>query len=360
MRTISKVHSQSQRQAMRMEGELRARRSMIRLAAAVSILRTALTQLLPIAGSAGWWVIPACLMPGLAVYALLAWVMRRTNTVVLSDALRALMGRAGGMVLSVVLAALVLIEGTASMTALITFFTEGIGTEGTQITLSLLTAGVLLCCLNREGLPRGVYLLRWVMLPALAVMAGNALLQARLDHAFPLLGEGSDTLWTVLRSGASLGWPLTLLLTAEPVKPGKRLREALPVLALCAAVTAAICLSLPHELLTSRHDLSGSLLEWTIHLAPAVRTLGQCLLMLVLFLSVGAASHLVTDAAAAPLGRAPGWLPYAVVILLALSQCLEVRMLWQALCVAQAWLLLPLAVIALTAAGWCLLRRRKA
>ena len=43
------------------------------------------------------------------------------------------------------------------------------------------------------------------------------------------------------------------------------------------------------------------------------------LLMLVLFLSVGAASHLVTDAAAAPLGRAPGWLPDAVVLLLALS-----------------------------------------
>lgn len=360
MRTISKVHSAAQRREMRLEGERRARRSMIRLVAVSSILRTALTQLLPLAGSAGWWVIPACLLPGLAVYALLNWAMKRTNMVVLADCLRALMGRAGGVIVSAVLAVLLLVDGAASMTALITFFTEGIGTEGTQITLSLLTAGVLLCCLNREGLPRGIYLLRWVMLPAAAIMAADGLLKARLDHIFPLLGEGSDTLWTVLRAGASLGWPLTLLLTAEPVKEGRRLRDALPVVALCVAVAAVICLSLPHEQLTSRHDLSGSLLEITLHLQPAVRTLGQCLVMLVLFLSVGASSHLVTDAVAAPLGRAPRWLPYGVLILLALSQCLEVRALWRWLCVAQMWLLVPLAVIAVAAAGLALIRRRKA
>lgn len=360
MRTISKVHSIPEQREMRLQGERRARRSMIRLVAAVSILRTALTQLLPLAGSAGWWVTPACLLPGLAVYALLARAMKRTNTAVLADCLRALMGRSGGVIVSAVLAILLLVDGAASMTALITFFTEGIGTEGTQMTLSLLTAGVLLCCLNREGLPRGIYLLRWVTLPAAAVMAADALMKARLDHFFPLLGEGRDTLWTVLRAGTSLGWPLALLLTAEPVKECSRLRDALPVVALCAAVTAAICLSLPHEQLTGRHDLSGSLLEITLHLQPAVRMLGQCLVMLVLFLSVGAASHLVTDAVAAPLGRAPRWLPYGVVILLALSQCLEVRMLWQGLCVAQMWLLVPLAALAVAAFGLSLIRRKKA
>jgi len=359
MRTISKVHSAAQRREMRLEGERRARRSMIRLVAAVSILRTALTQLLPLAGSAGWWVIPACMLPGLAVYALLAWAVKRTNTVVLADCFRAVMGRAGGVIVSAMLAILLLVDGTASMTTLITFFTEGIGTEGTQITLSLLTAGVLLCCLNREGLPRGIYLLRWVMLPAAAIMAADALLKARLDHLFPLLGEGRDTLWTVLRGGASLGWPLTLLLTAEPIKPGKRWRDALPVAALCAAVTAVICLSLPHEQLTRYHDLSGSLLEFTLHLQPAVRTLGQCLLMLVLFLAVGASSHLVTDAVAAPMGRAPRWLPYGIVVLLALSQCLEVRLLWRWLCMAQMWLLVPLAALTATAAGLCLIGRKK-
>jgi len=87
MRTISKVHTPSQRQAMRLQGERRARQSMIRLVAAVSILRTALTDLLPLAGSAGWWVVPVCLLPGLTVYGLLALTMKRTGTAVLADCL---------------------------------------------------------------------------------------------------------------------------------------------------------------------------------------------------------------------------------------------------------------------------------
>jgi len=359
MRTISKVHTPSQRQAMRLQGERRARQSMIRLVAAVSILRTALTDLLPLAGSAGWWVVPVCLLPGLTVYGLLALTMKRTGTAVLADCLRALMGRAGGLVLSGILAAILLVDGASSMTALITFFTEGIGTQGTQMTLALLTSGVLLFCLNREGLPRGIYLLRWVILPAAALMAADLLMEASVDHAFPVLGDGGDALWRSLRCGLSLGWPLSLLLTMEPVHEGKRLRAVLPVIGFCAVITASACLSMPHEQLTRSHDLSGRLLEITLHLQPAVQTLGQCLLMLVLFLSVGAASHLVTDALAAPMGRAPGWLPYVIVAALTLTQGLDIRALWRGLSVAQTWLLLPLAVIALVAAGLSFIRRKK-
>ena len=83
-----------------------------------------------------------------------------------------------------------LLDGIASLTALITFFTEGIGARGSQFTLTLLTASVMLIALNRDGLPRGIYLLRHVLLVAAAIIAINALLDAHPDGIVPLLGEG--------------------------------------------------------------------------------------------------------------------------------------------------------------------------
>jgi len=332
---------------MRLEGERRARLSLIRLVAVVSILRTALTQVLPLAGSASWWLLPVCLLPGLAIYFLLRGCMRRIGVRTLTDAVRAGLSRPGVWLLCAAVTATLLVDGTASMTALITLFTEGIGTQGTQLTLALLTSGVLLFCLSREGLPRGIYLLRWLMLVAAAVLAVNGLLYARLDHLFPWMGDGSASVMAALRTGISIGWPVVLLLLAEPVRPEGRQRGLFLPLLLSVAAVGILCLSRPHELLTNRQDLSGALLQLMDGLQSAVVTLGQCLLMLVLFLTVGAAAHLLTDSIAAPMGQPPMWLPYAVVVALTLTQCTNIRALWRTLSLCQPWLLAPYGLIAL-------------
>ena len=360
MRTIVKVHTPEERLAARMAGERRTERCLIRLVATVSILRTLLTRVLPLAGSAGWWMTLVCFLPGLAVYGLLLLLMHLTKTAVLTDALRFCFGRFGAWLLAAVLAALLLLDGASSMTALITLFTEGIGTEGTQFTLALLTGAVLCFCLHRDGLPRGVFFLRWLMLGALAAMAFDWLGMSRLDGLFPLLGDGVPSLIAALEAGASLAWPLVLLLTAEPVRPGVRIRPVLPVLLLCLGVVLLTCLSLPHELLVTHHDLSGSLLEMTLHLQPAVRMLAICLLLLTLFLTLGGTAHLITGALAAPVGRGHAWLPYAAVALLVLSQLMDIRALWTFLSASEPWLLAPLTALAVAALPAALVKRRRA
>lgn len=360
MKTIVKVHTPEERLSMRLMGERRTVQCLIRLVAVISILRTVLTRVLPLAGSAGWWVTPVCLLPGAAVYGLLALLLRVTRTAVLSDALRTAFGAFGAWLLAMLLAALLLLDGTASMTALITLFTEGIGTEGTQFTLALLTGAVLLFCLHEDGLPRGIFFLRWIMLAALAVMTWDWLGMSHMDGLFPLLGDGVPSVLAAMRAGASMAWPLTLLLTAEPVRRGARFRPVIPVAALCFGVALLLCLSLPHELLVTRHSLAGSMLEMTIHLQPAVRMLAICLLLLTLFLTIGGTAHLLTRAVMAPIGHGPAWLPALVIVALVLSQCLDIRSLWLLIGLCEPWLLAPLAVLAIIALPVALLRRRRA
>ena len=360
MRTIVKVRTPEERLAMRVIGARRTRQCLIRLMAVVSILRTLLTRVLPLAGSAGWWVTLVCFAPGLAVYGLLALSMRLTRTVVLPDALRLAFGPVGTWLLALPLTALLLFDGVASMTALVTLFTEGVGTVGTQFTLALLTGGVLLFCLRREGLARGAFFLRWLMLAALAVMALNWLFMARFDGLFPPLGDGVPSLIAAAKAGASMAWPLILLLMAEPVRPGVRFRPVLPVLLLCFGVVLLTCLSLPHELLVTHHNLSGSLLEMTLHLQPAVRTLAICLLVLVLFLTIGGTAHLLTGTLTAPIRRVPVWLPHAVVALLIVSQCINIHKLWSLMRLCEPWLLSPLAALAVLTLPAACVRRRSA
>lgn len=359
MRTIVKARTPEERLAGRLQGERRARQCLIRLVAVVSMLRTLLTRVLPLAGSAGWWMSLVCLLPGVAVYALLALLMRTAGAAVLTDALRACFGRFGAWLLAAVLAALLLLDGASSMTALITLFTEGVGTEGTQFTLALLTGAVLCFCLHRDGLPRGVFFLRWVMLGALAVMALDWLGMARLDGLFPLMGDGAPSLAAAFRAGASLAWPLALMLTAEPVRAGSRFRPLMPVALICFGVMLMGCLSLPHELLVTHHDLSGSLMEMTLHLRPAVRMLAICLMLLALFLTLGGTAHLLTGALAAPAGRGHAWLPYAAIGLFVLSQTTDIRALWTFLRACEPWLLGPLAALAAAALPVAAVKRRR-
>jgi len=353
----SHVHSPQTRLQARQAGELRASRMFLQLIGVVSILRTALTRLAPLAGSSAWWLTLVCLLPGMAVFSVFVLAMRLTGTATLADCLRRCFGRLGAWLHAGLLGAALLLDGTASMTALITVFTEGIGTRGTQLTLAILTGTVLLFSLHREGLPRAAYALRWVMLAAALLTAAFTLPQLRPDGLYPMTGGGLPSLWTAFSAGVSLAWPLLLLLTLPPEEGCPRAAALCPVVLSVAVVLLFVTLMLPHELLTAGRQLADSLLLPTRYAPSALRTLSQCLLMLVFFLAVGGAVQLAVGFLCAPAGRTPIWLPHAVLILLTLTQALDVSRLWAALECIGPWLLLPFAVLACAALPISILRR---
>lgn len=340
------VRTPEESAALRRRGERRARAALIRLLASTSILRTALTRIVPEAGCSAWWLTLLCLLPGLAVYAVLSLLMRRTGTDTLTGLLRRCLGRGGAVLLSVLLGVAVLLDGLSALTALITLFTEGIGTRGTQWTLALLTGGVLCCCLHREGLARGAYLLRPVLLGAAALLAACALPGLHADGLFPMLGEGLPAVKSALCTSWSLAWPLLLLLTLPSEKSRARLQDACPVVTVATAVLLLLALTLPHERLTEPASLAARLLLPARHASNALQMLWQCLLMLTLFLSAGGAARLTADFLASPLRREVRWLPWAVLVALTLPQLLPSAALIRWLDGAEAWLLLPFAALA--------------
>lgn len=347
------IRTPEERRQMRLQGDRRARVCQIQLWCTASILRTVVTEIIPLCGSAGWWVAVVCLMPGTAVFGLLRWMMRRTGSGTLSEGVRRSAGQAGVWCFSVLMALLLMMDGAASMTALVTIFTEGIGTEGTQITMAVLTLAAVAGCLHRDGLPWGIWLMRrGILLIALAV-AGVMLGMIRPDGIHPLLGQGSGTVLAACRAGASMGWCLILLLTVEDAGHGYAVRLTLPLTATgCAGVL--LCLTYPCETLWQQGTLAEKLLQGALHLPPALRTVVHALIMLTLLLSIATAVQLATEQLLAPSGRELVWLPYLLAAGIAATQCLNIRRLWQVLN-----MLLRIGPMLLAAGALLLLFRRK-
>ncbi len=338
------IATPQQRIQARQLGERQARLSLVQVLCAISILRTALTRIVPAAGGAAWWTALVALLPGLAVFLLAVLAMRLTHTATLMELVRRCLGRTGVWLLSGTLAAALLLDGASTLTALLTLFTQGLGTRGTQTTLALLTGGALSLCLSREGLARGVVLLRWALLAGAAVVAGAMLPALRADHFFPMQGGGMATVGEALRAGASLSWPLLLLLTLPPGK-APRLASACPVVLGVLTALLLICLSLPGSLLGGAATLAESLMLPAKYSPPALRLLTYCLLMLGFFLAVAADVQLGSEMLRAPLGHAPRWLPWAGLTLLVAAQTVEVQSLWDVLTALSPWMLLPLAAL---------------
>lgn len=347
------------RQALsRTDGERRARGALLRLLCAVSVWRTVMTRVLPIAGAAAWWTALLCLLPGFLAAALLRFIMFLTETDTLAEAMRACLGRAGAVLLSAVMTALLLVEGVSSVTALITLFTQGVGTRGTQLTLALLTGVVLLFSLHREGLARGAYFLRWGMAAAAIVPAVFLLSDARVDHLFPLYGDGVPSVLEALRAGGSLAWPVALLLTAEPASGQGRLRSAiLPVFSAVGAVLL-LTLAVPHELLIRQDGLAALLLLPIRYVPNAVRVLGLSVMLLVFFLGIGASVQLASLHLSMPMKRNQAWLPYGVLAAMFLTQAADPALLWAALGCIEPWLLAPLAALVLLGVPIAIIRRK--
>ena len=344
MRTTTLVHSPEERLRLRLMGDRRARMHQVQLWCTVSLLRTAITVVLPLCGSAGWWLAPVCLLPGVVMYGLACLALRRAGAATLTEAARSTLGRTGAILLSMLLALLLLTDGAAAMTALVTGFTEGIGTEGTQITMALLTLLVMLFCLHRDGLAWGIHLMRWPML-ALAAGAGAVMLtMARADGLHPVLGLGGGALTAAIRAGIAMGWPLVLLTTVEPARPG-RLRPLLPPVGILCAAAVLMCLVNPCEVLTRPAALAERLLLPAVHLPPALRTLTHSLGMLALFLAVATSAQVAAGHVLSPWGREAAWLPGALAAVVAATQCLPISGLWQGLSALLTWLPTTLALL---------------
>ena len=92
-----------QRIQKRRAGQRQTQNALIGLLSAVSMTRIGLTQLLPLCGSAAWWLSAACMLPGLCVYGALRLLLRRTHTRTLTDCARKLLGNFGGILIMLAL-----------------------------------------------------------------------------------------------------------------------------------------------------------------------------------------------------------------------------------------------------------------
>lgn len=353
MRTTSTVHSPKERLAQREMGERLALRTQWRLLACVTILRTAVTRILPLAGASAWWMTLVCLLPGLGLYWLGCLGLRITKSAVLPECARLALGKAGAWVVCILACGGLAVDAISSMTALITLFTEGVGTQGTQWTLALAAAGMLLFALNREGLARGVYFLRLPLAVLLAIVLGGWLFSAKADHLFPILGGGGSSLWAAFKAGIGMGWVFLLPLMQQPVKE-KRWTEPLSPAALCVVCVLCLNLALPHELVVNQIALGDCLVLTVAHLSPFVRLMAVCLWLAALFLSIASGISLWARYALAPTGRELMWLPGVLSLALAATQWADIRWLWNTLGIAEPWLAVTLgigAALAILACG---------
>lgn len=327
----------------RTEGERRVQRAMLGLLCGVSIGRGALTRVMPACGASAWWVTALCVLPGFLLAGALALIMRLTHAPTLTEAFRRAWGRPGAWIASIGLAALLLVDGVASMTVLTTLFTQGIGTRGTQFTLAVLTGVLLLCSLHREGLARGVYLLRWGMAAAACILAACLLTRARADCLFPLGGNGQAALQAALKGNVSLGWPAVLFLGQEGTSRRGRFRAAcVPALAAVGGILL-VNLTIPHEVITADAHLAALLLLPLRYAPNTLRVVGYSLMMLALFLSIAASAHLAGRCLCMPTGRACRWLPYALVGALVAFQAVDAARVWGWVGQISPWLLIVLA-----------------
>ena len=343
----------------RLDGERRAQQSLLHLLCAVSIWRTAMTRILPLCGAAAWWVTLLCLLPGLLTALLFRFAMHLTGTSTLVEAMRAVLGKGGAVLLSAALALPLAADALASLTALITLFTQGIGTRGTPLTLALLTGGALIVSLHREGLSRGAYFLRWGMIGAVALLAAFALAEVRLDGIFPLYGDGRGSVLAAVEAGVSLAWPLTLLLTSQSPRHTNRMRAASVPVLLPSGLLLLLTLTTPHELLVRESGLAAALMLPIRYAPNALRVLALSLMMLCFFLTIGASVQLLAGQVTVHMKATPGWLPCALLAVLLLTQAADASLLWHALGVLGPWVLLPLLLLSLCTWPIALTRRKR-
>lgn len=297
VRTTDRAQNPQTRRRLRAQSELRCRQSLLRLICVTSMLRTAVTRVAPLAGSAAWWITPLCTLPGLMLYLAFSLMMRATGTQSLPALAGKVTGKAGEIITRCLAALLLLSEALVCAAMLTRMFTEGFGVEGTRLTITLLALVPMLLCLDATGLSRAVFLLRRMMLVVLAITALNWAEAGQGRGFFPVQGDGSQTAAAALRIGFSMGWPPCLLLFDEPAASsgGARWKDAFWPLLLCWAVTALFIQAVPNDLLHARSGLVKALLSMTAYLHAPVRMAMYILLMTSLFLTAAGTITLASE-----------------------------------------------------------------
>ncbi len=334
----------------RSQADTLAHRALLRLVCAASMTRTALTELLPLVGTAAWWVTPLAMLPGVLLMLLARAALAKQKAPTLPEAIRAAFGRFGAGLCALLLGLLLMLEAAQSLQALMILFAEGIGTRGTRFTLALLTGGVMLFCLHRDGLPRGVFLLRWPMGVCAVLLAAFALSQAQIDHLIAPVARWAQVLPVSLR----LAWPLLLLTLIPPLPRKRRSLAALSAAGIAAAVMLLLALQIPAEALPGEITMAHALMLPVHFLPTALRTLGHCLLMLTLFLSIAGSAMTAAKSFASPFGRMPGGLPLALTAALTFTQRIDPVWWNDAMRWSLSMALIPLSLLILAAS----LRRR--
>lgn len=342
--TARNATSAMDERSRRIRGERMALRSAGRLFCIVSVLRTLLTQLLPSAGAAVWWSGAVSLLPGAALYVIACVLLRKTRQGSVTELARYALGCPGAWAASAILGALCFLEAAASLTALVTFFTEGLGTRGTQLTMAILTSCVILLTLHREGLPRAIWLMRYVIGGACILSAAMLAGSVRWDHLFPLYGEGPKVTAAGVLRVLSAGWPLVLLASGDRGTKRCAYEVSVPILTVAAAMIV-ICLMIPHELLLEQTTLADALMLPSRFAAPGVRTLLQCLTMLLLFLGTALSIHFSSAALCAPMKCQIAWLPAALLVLATAAQALDIAALWRVLTALLRYAIIPVGLL---------------
>lgn len=360
MSSQAHLHSPEERIQLRCQAERADQATQGRFLAAVVLLRTGVTVLLPRCGAAGWWMTLLCALPGLATALLLWGAMRLCHAATLSEAAACLWGRWAAVALGVVAALCLTWEGLACFTALVVLFTEGVGTAASPWTMAVLTAAVLACCASQAGLRRGVRLLLWPAGLMLACVMANLVALARMDHLFPVLGPGAADCLRDAWRGLGAGWPLALLMMAPPVAPGRGAgRRPLRPIAAGGVLLLLLTLAMPHELLRGETGLASSLLLAGTYLLPIARALWLCLCMLGLGLGAAICCTEAGETALAPANRALPWLPGVLLAAFALAQLAGAATVYQAVSLVQPWLWTPFALLAPALGITALIKRRK-
>lgn len=276
-----------------LEGERLCRRSQLRLIVLVSMGRVVLVQLLPQAQNAAWWLAPVCQLPGLAVCLLGGAAMRSAGADTLNELVATRLGSGCERGFSWALAAMTLADATLNLMLLISYFTDGIGTEGTRQTIAVLTFAALICCRGSRGTHRAIWFLRWSLRLMLAIVLIDLLGGARADHLFPM-SNGKLPIPTLTMTSFQAGALLPILHT-QPVRTAGRGRaQACLLPAAVSAALAAAMAAIPFEVWDLRNK-AAILMTWGMHLSMPVRLIFGMLLMMGVFLAVSAQAHLCAE-----------------------------------------------------------------
>lgn len=101
-------------------------------------------------------------------------------------------------------------QGEAALTEVVCLFTEGVVMNIAPFGMAAVTVVTALCCCQRKGLPRCVWLLRYPLLVLLALLFFELTWNGHWDYLLPLSGAGNAANRTLFLDMTAMGWPLIL------------------------------------------------------------------------------------------------------------------------------------------------------